>query len=60
MIAAMLFFATKTLNMSYHEALWDVPAAFIFLMRYQYYFEERNGQLMTLGDKEFIDSLDHK
>ena len=57
MIAATAFFAIKTLNMSYEEAMWHTPMAFLFLMRYQYYYEERNGSLMTLGDKEYIDSL---
>lgn len=57
MIAATAFFAVKTLNMSYDQAMWQTPMAFLFLMRYQHYYEERNGNLMTLGDKEFIDSI---
>lgn len=57
MIAATAFFAVKTLNMSYEEAMWRTPMAFLFLMRYQHYYEERNGNLMTLGDKEYIDEL---
>lgn len=60
MIAATAFFAVKTLNMTHEQAMWETPMAFLFLMRYQDYYEERNGNLLTLGDKELIDSLGEK
>lgn len=57
MIAAIAFFAVKTLSMSYEEAMWRTPMAFLFLMSYQHCYEERHGSLLTLGDKEYIDEL---
>ena len=56
MLSSMLWFACSKFGWSLEYAVWDVPAAFVFLMTYQNAYDHNDG-MMNLQDKELIDNM---
>ena len=58
-MAQIIYIAINSLNLNYYDVL-HMPLTSLILLVRQHIYNEKNGETMTLSDKELIDKLGEK
>lgn len=56
MLVAVAHWASTKLHYSLDTINWHIPLAFIFILWMEQIFQDREGKMITLKDREMIDS----
>ena len=56
MLVAVAHFCAMKLGYTREEMSWNIPLSFIFILMMETMFQNRDGKMITLTDREMIDS----
>lgn len=56
MLVAVAHWASTKLHYSRDTINWHIPLAFIFILWMEQIFQDREGKMITLKDREMIDN----
>lgn len=56
MLVAASHFGAYKLHYGREELNWNIPLSYIFIIMFEQMFQNREGKMITLKDRELIDS----